>query len=638
MQTARFFGFLERIEAIASSSEPSVSALARRLQREVLDDDEFHQFLWERYGYCGGNVYVLAPEGPTESLYCLHRGRPESEAGLELPPPESQIQLPWLNIFNYPQSVWLDATRDRPQPFGYRHWQVIAPRAHPSQLPTKQRDALEGAIANFGSRIHRLVEAWDAPGHRLAKGDTLIVAPGEILFFRLFEPSAPAVRLDDKEARALRAWIDSPEGQETALRVLSAEKGEDRALKRLLSEAKAGTFRPSAAQVDEAKQWVRCDPVLQADVLGVLRLAFFPAGRMYTNNGVRRLFCLLMFWRWERIRDERLLELTILFRKIVNVGVELPQQEHEFTTRLRNQVDLTWEDVSHGTVGPINRAVALVKGLNVGQNERDKILSHLKAVQDTYALHRELKRSDAIKRQIANGAGVTAGEFVARVRRILADVHDYGLQCGGSNGSAADFDPESVERALVYCVAPGIASLEQTRFYFHEIDNGSGEANVHGGLLDYVLWEEVLNAFRRAARTPAGVTPWPIFCSVYYRAPHLRVRIANSVIPSERAEVPTAPRLVSVRDARFRKTRNYHVLLRERLGDFFYREVCSDLATYEDEYRVAVSHSSGQDLTSACLTDLPGVPLFFRETETITHTQRRDMSYFWVEISLKQTQ
>lgn len=401
-------------EQAGNLSLASVKEIVNSLT-QLIENDKFITFLWERYRYLRGNIYVQFD--PEQAPFCLHRS---PEGDISFP----QIRLPWLRIND--DQVTMD----------------------------EKRDKMEGAISvtnNLETSSKRLA-TW----LRKKSGRVAVVPWGELVFFRLYSPNHPFLP-STEQLSALERWLSSGYAKDIAGELLPND------VDRYLERVKQG-FSPSEDEVKTAQELVRFNPILEVDFLNTRNLLFFPVGRYYALLGSREwvdVFCIVSLYDEEKLHLRN--EIILLLRRLTHLGVEYSRQAEAVRQAAQNQWLLLFVNVSHSLKAPVSLLEHYINQNKAElQSHYDHITAPLSRLSRVVAHH--AKKPIEARREI-EGKVISGAEIKRRLEAVIKTVIDYAKQ----HQSAAKFDPSDAQRSLLNPPVLVEAEADENCVYWHEV-------------------------------------------------------------------------------------------------------------------------------------------------------------------------
>jgi hypothetical protein len=290
-----FWSWVREIDSIANVAD-SLETIVKRLQN-LLENQKFYEFLYDRYSYVRGNFYVDESSvnfnnSPGTDVRRLHERS------------ERQIQLPWVKT---------DGGR----------LMLVSP---------DERRKKEEEIERLGTSSKLLIK-WLSE-HKSSR--YVLISEGELVFFALF--TIPDFSPSEQQIQSLEEWLKTEEANQIAGSLYPRNYG------KFIESLRNGKFKPSRKDKELAKQFQRCNIELELQHLKNKYILFFPTGRLYSEHQtpfVMPVYCLLVFQDNKFIH--KIDEIILLFQKISAVGIEYGQQIN-ITARARARgEELLWK-------------------------------------------------------------------------------------------------------------------------------------------------------------------------------------------------------------------------------------------------------------------------------------------------------
>lgn len=465
------YGWLRRIDEIQARYAHSIENLVQELNSFV-NSDEFVEFLWSRYGYVRGNLYVqLNPQEPPKSWHRL----PEDDRIVPA------FFLPWLG-FDQNGQPYLIGENDRSK--------------IEAKIDTRER---------FATSTETLVR-W-LRNHEPEGCTEIIVPRGEMVFSRLFANGRrPAFKEGDLEA--LRDWLDTEEARLLAKELLPPN------IECFLKSVAENTFRPTKGDRSRALRLRRINPVLELDELNNQAILFFRAGAYYAflrEPPWVDIFCLVALRSVPK--PEQVAELKILFRRLAHLGVEYTRQQSANEMGGIRIIEQVLSDEVHH----IKKAVAHLRQEIIQRNPNPNRL--LRLVDRVSNLVGFLPvKADEIIPKITCASGEEIGEALDEVVKEVIAFAEVAPDVAFLPLEDARRAIESAKHAVVEDGAREVGvrwhkTLFQEKYFY----------------------EDILNALRYSGYPAKDLPPLPLVrrVSISRTGEGLEVLIANPVTPSK---------------------------------------------------------------------------------------------------------
>ena len=538
------FEWIRKIDEVAtnclsSPGEQSIPGLVADLDKQVIRDEGFMNFLWDEYGYVYGNLYVqLGSSQPPRPWHRL----PEDERRVP------HIALPWYTKSN----------------------------GKPRLLEEEKRQKLEGEIAaqnvTSSERLVRWLRAHETDGH------TEVIVPwGEIIFFRLY-CDGPPFQPNGEHIGALEKWLKA----ENVSRPVASELF-PKNIKQFLNQVENG-FQPSCEDREAAANLARVNPVLEIDMLDSRTLLLFRAGRYYAPLNQPPwgdIFCLVAFHTNKELQPGEVTQIKVLFRRLAHLGIEYPRQMIATERTAEDQWGfLNWH-VSHQLQRPVAYLRRYIEKMKSSPDERVKEICEL---ERRVVYIEELVNYYRLKpKEVIEGVEVLRGE---KIKEEVEKSIDWVIQYARESDYAG-FKVADAERALLNPPVLMEEAASKVEVYWHT-----------ALFRDDYLREDILNAFRYFNYPAPEMQPLPFVCLIKTSESGLELILANparhdtldsALYENNGAEALRTSGPLSL--ARFR-----HWYFRQNFSSYFLREVAESRERLPDHNEVSRWHPNLGDL------------------------------------------